>query len=211
MSDIQVTQGFAYDMRKLINSIIGGKFFADYAIVTSINADETVNVTHAVNGELLDGTPLPPTVTNNVEVLYPTSTNFGMRWDISVGDRVLLIGLQNTMSVTDSIPNLPSDFLHYVQSTMKAIPLGISQTPPLVQINVDAGKLQIKNAAQSLYTVMNNLREALNTFSGATAQASITSGGASSVSLAAAIVALMATLNASIVTNQTALAALLEA
>jgi len=72
------------------------------------------------------------------------------------------------------------------------------------------GKVYLGNATQNLRTQLDNLLQALNTFSGAAAQASITTGGASSAALAAAIVALMAPLFSSVVNVTTAIDALLD-
>jgi len=72
------------------------------------------------------------------------------------------------------------------------------------------GKVYLGNATQNLRTQLDNLLQALNTFSGTAAQASITTGGSSSASLAAAIVALMAPLFSSVVNVTTAIDALLD-
>jgi hypothetical protein len=73
------------------------------------------------------------------------------------------------------------------------------------------GKLYVGNTTQNLRTQVDNLLVALNTFSGAGAQSSITTGGASSSALAAAIVALMQPLFTAVNNVQTALDALLDA
>ncbi len=211
MSDISQLQGSQFDFNMLINSIVNAKYICDYGVVISVNSNKTVNVTHAVIGELIDGTRLQPTQTNNIEVIFPSSASFGMNWTISVGDKVLLIGLQNTMSVQDPFPINPIDFIHYGQNQLKAIPLGIPLTPPAVQINEVSGKIQIKNAIQSMYNLFNDINQALNVFSNATSQAAISAGGASSVSLAAALVLLMASLNTSILTAITDMNQLMEA
>ena len=72
------------------------------------------------------------------------------------------------------------------------------------------GKVYLGNASQNLRTQLDNLLQALNTFSGAAAQSAITTGGSSSASLAAAIVALMQPLFTSVVNVTTALDALLD-
>lgn len=72
------------------------------------------------------------------------------------------------------------------------------------------GKVYLGNATQNLRTQLDNLLQALNTFSGAAAQAAITAGGSSSASLAAAIVALMQPLFTSVTNVTTALDALLD-
>jgi len=72
------------------------------------------------------------------------------------------------------------------------------------------GKVFIGNAGGNLRTQLDNALTALNTFSGAAAQAAITAGGSSSVALAAAIVALMAPLFTAVVNAQTAIDAVLD-
>jgi hypothetical protein len=72
------------------------------------------------------------------------------------------------------------------------------------------GKVYLGNATQNLRTQLDNLLQALNTANGAAAQGAITTGGSSSASLAAAIVALMQPLFTSVVNVTTALDALLD-
>ncbi len=160
MNDITPLAELQFDGGDKIRGYIGAAFFADYGIVTAVNSDKTVNVTHAVMMEYINGDPAPLTTTNNVEVLFPASASFGQTWPIAVGDGVLLIGLKNKLLKTQGvqIPQAPrSEHPHYVQDTLKAIPLQTVANPAF-QINVDAsGLAQIKNQAQSLYTILNNL------------------------------------------------------
>ena len=72
------------------------------------------------------------------------------------------------------------------------------------------GKVYVGNATQNLRTQLDNLLQALNTFSGAAAQSAITTGGSGSAALAAAIVALMIPLFTSVTNVTTALDALLD-
>lgn len=214
--------GFGINERKFIEGIIGEKWITDYAIVQEVNADKTVNVVHAIRSVLLDGRTLPPTTTKNVEVMSLASQAFRIDFPTQVGDKVLLVGLRNYVPALSGVaaPQKPSAFLHYQQNTMKAIPLGIIETAG-VQIVIDesgnlkiqatAGLISIKNTAKSLYTVLNEADTAIQTFSSAASQAAISAAGASSVSLAAAIVTLLGVLNASITTAMADLALLLEA
>ena len=72
------------------------------------------------------------------------------------------------------------------------------------------GKVYVGNATQNLGTQMDNLLVALNTFSGTAAQNAITAGNTTSVTLAAAIVALLSPLFTAVVNCKTALDALLD-
>lgn len=72
------------------------------------------------------------------------------------------------------------------------------------------GKAYFANAGQNLRTCLDNLAGAIDTFSNATSQSAITTGGASAPSLAAALVALMVAFNTSISNAKTALDALLD-
>jgi len=74
------------------------------------------------------------------------------------------------------------------------------------------GKMMLKNesASMDLFTALNNAMQALETFSGAAAQAAVSAGGSSAASLAAAIVALMVTLNASLSTAATQIGQVLD-
>jgi hypothetical protein len=216
--------GLGITERKFIEGIIGEKWISDYAIVQQVNGDDTVDVVHAIRSQLLDGRTLPPTITKNVEVMSLASQAFRISFPIQTGDKVLLIGLRNYVPALSGVaaPQEPSAFLHYQQNTMKAIPLGILASSG-VQIIVDesgnlkiqatAGLIQIKNTAQSLYTLLNTLETALSTFMGSAAQSAITTAGASPVPapLAAAIVALMATFSTATATMLADLAQLLEA
>lgn len=162
--------GLQYNDRDVIESLIGQSFFADYGVITKINADKTVNVTHAVMMQLIDGTALPVTKTNNIEVIYPASASAGLAWPMTVGDGVLLIGLKNYVKSTANIqaPTAPpSEFPHYTQNTMKAIPLQ-SVSAPKFQIKITdtndieitsttSGKYKIANSSKSLYTVLNSI------------------------------------------------------
>ncbi len=176
--EINPLASFPYNDLDIIKSVIGATFFADYGIITKVNSDDTINVTHSALAVLINGTILPKTETYNVEVIYPASASFGQNWPLAVGDGVLLIGLKNYVDTTNGIiepTEAPTAFPHYTQNTMKAIPLQ-SVTAPKITINVNGidleinntnagGLIQIKNAAKSLETILENV---LNHISGLT-------------------------------------------
>lgn len=215
MSDnINELASLQYNLGDLIRQIVAQMFICDYGIVQKVNADKTVDVSHAVQGEYIDGTPVPITVTGSVEVVYPGSSSFAQTWPIAVGDGVLLIGLKDFVKTTKSIQppkNPPNEFPHYSQDTLKAIPLQ-NIASPAFQFNVDSSALgQIKNNSKSLFTILNNVDTAIQTFSSTASQSAITAGNATSATLAAAINALLIPLNSSITTAKADLALLLKA
>jgi len=169
--DISELSGLQYNLANVIDSRINSTFFADYGIVNQVNNDKTIDVVHATLMVLINGVSLPQTQTTGIEVLYPASDSFGMKWPLAQGDGVLLIGLKHFVETTNGIQqpaNAPTEHLHYTQDTMKAIPLQ-SVTSPKVKIEVtDAGNLEITNSntgglfkiansSKSLSTVLNNI------------------------------------------------------
>ena len=204
MSDNNITElaGLQYNTGDIIRQIVSSMFIADYGIVKAVNSDKTVDVTHAVRGEYIDGTPMSIAVSRSVEVIFPGSASFAQTWPIAVGDGVLLIGLKDYVHTTTGIvpPTAPpNEFPHYSRDTIKAIPLQ-NQSSPVFQFNVDAaGLAQIKNATQSLYTILNNIITHLSTF----AAGNVVSLGAPLSTSAAAIT--------NLTSDALALAALLKA
>ena len=160
MNAINELAGLQYNMGDIIRQTIAASFICDYGIVKAVNSDKTVDVTHAVQGQYIDGTNMPVTVTKSVEVVFPGSAGLAITWPIAVGDGVLLVGLKNFVNSTKSIQpptNPPTEFPHYNQDTLKAIPLQNIASPAFT-INVDnAGLGQIKNASKSLFTVLQEL------------------------------------------------------
>ena len=167
---LNVLDGMPVNEVDIIHSIIDSSFFADYGIVSTVNSDDTINVTHATLPVYYDGNALEKRETYNVEVIYPAGYNMGIKWPIKVGDGVLLIGLKNYIESTNGIlepTDKPDVSVHYTQNTMKAIPLQ-SVTAPKITISTDGkdlsinntatlGLIQIKNAAKSLETILENI------------------------------------------------------
>ena len=139
--------------RDLIENILATSFILDLGIVTAVQGGgASVDVQHAVQLNKL-GTTLPPTVTKNVEVVWPFPGN----WSLTQGDIVLLVGMKDFLKTAYATAPGPTDIpLHYSQETMKAIPLYSSLHA--VSIAVDgANLLQVKNSAASLYTILSTL------------------------------------------------------
>ncbi len=203
---MKILDGLGLTDADLIDSIVSGKYVVDLGIVTATN-QTTVDVKHAVVQQV-SGAALPATVTKGVEILWP----FPGTWTIAVGDLVLLLGAKDFVAQANglSAPATTDIAWHYTQETMKAIP--IYSASKQAQITIDSSNLvHVKNAAASLFTILNNLLTALNNFSNAAAQSAITTGGSSSASLASAIVVLQTALNSAVSTVTTALGQLLAA
>ena len=148
-----VLENLGLQIRDLIENIIANSFILDIGIVQSVNGGGTsVNVQHAIQLNKY-GQTLPPTVTNNVEVAWAFPGN----WTLAQGDIVLLVGLKDYVKTIYTSAPSPTDIpLHHTQETMKAIPLYSAMHA--AAITVDGSNLvHIKNAAASLYTVLNNL------------------------------------------------------
>ena len=144
--------------RDIINGFINSRFIIDYGTILQDNGDGTVNVQHAVPATPRFPTSdfvSAPTVTNNVEVLYLSGSQFSTSFKVTIGDPVLLVGLKDFVKNTKSLDGQPlTVFNHYNQNTLKAIPLAGSNAMAIAQINVVNGLLQIKNQAQSLATIL---------------------------------------------------------
>lgn len=211
----QILESLGTTPREFIERVLAKQFLLDLGLVVAVSADKThVDVQHVVL-QTINGAQQPATVTKSVELLYPGGgVGLSIQWPVAIGDPVLLLATRDYVDPFGgkTAPVPPVSGAHYTQDTMKALPLGALNSGSAFTIVVDgSGLLQVKNAAASLYTVLNNFLSAVNTFSNAAAQTAITTGGASSVSLAAAIDVLLAALNASIVSVTTALGQVMKA
>ena len=131
--------------RDMIVGLLGNFYILDYGFVSKVNADGTVNVTHAKRQQTIEGVKLPETRTTNLEVLTLCGAGFSIQWDVEPGDQVLLLGLKDYIpqvaKVTQSTDQ--ATFIHYTRDTMKALPLCIFNKDARVTFKVDKGTLQI--------------------------------------------------------------------
>lgn len=131
--------------RDMIVGLLGNFYILDYGFVSKVNADGTVNVTHAKRQQTIEGVKLPETRTTNLEVLTLCGAGFSIQWDIEAGDQVLLLGLKDYIpqvaKVTQSTEQ--ATFIHYSRDTMKALPLSIFNKDARVTFKVDKGTLKI--------------------------------------------------------------------
>ena len=144
----------------VIDSIICSYFHDDIGIIDTVNSDGTINVTHAIIPTLKNGTELEEMQIKNVEVFFPSSQYFKLKWKLAAGDKVLLVGLkdfiQNVQNVQHSSP--AAIFVHYDRETIKAIPIcGNSDGSTILNIldNEISLTSNIKNLNIDLKNVLN--------------------------------------------------------
>lgn len=137
-----------YTDRTLIESIVSSFFILDYGFIKTVNADKTVDVTHAKQLKTLDGKSLPATVTKNVEVLTIAGSGFSINFDYKKGDKVLLLGLKNYVPKVDDVTSATETtaYLHYSRETLKALPLCVFNDDAKVKIEVEDGALKLTTA-----------------------------------------------------------------
>ena len=159
--------------RDLITGLLASFYIIDYGFVNKVNADGTVNVTHAKKHETLEGIKLPETSTSGIEVLTLCGAGFSVVWDINPGDQVLLLGLKDYVPQVAKVTRATEQeaFIHYTRDTMKALPLCIFNKDAKVVIKADKGTLAIDteknielNGNTSHLVTYEELSQALNTF-----------------------------------------------
>ena len=138
-------QATSLSEKDLITNILNNFFIVDYGYINKVNADKTVNVTHAAKPVLIDGTELGETTTDNVEVLTISGAGFAINWDYKAKDKVLLLGLKDYVPKVDDVSKaeVPSAFIHYDRATIKAIPLCIFSDDAKVKIDIKDGTLKL--------------------------------------------------------------------
>ena len=139
-------QATSLSEKDLITNILNNFFIVDYGYINKVNADKTVNVTHAAKPVLMDGTELGETTTDNVEVLTISGAGFSINWDYKANDKVLLLGLKDYVPKVDDVSKaeVPSAFIHYDRATIKAIPLCIFSDDAKVKIDIKDGTLTLE-------------------------------------------------------------------
>lgn len=142
--------GQRYTDRTLIESILASHYIIDYGFIKAVNADDTIDVTHAKQLKTLDGKSLPATVTKNVEVLTIAGGGFSIKFDYKKGDKVLLLGLKNYVPKVDEVASATETtaYLHYSRETLKAIPLCIFNNDAKVTIKIEDGELAMKTSGK---------------------------------------------------------------
>jgi hypothetical protein len=156
--------------RDLIHFIVENMFFVDFGVVKAVSSDKkTVDVQHAIK-PMMAGVQQEERETKGVELLWPASLAFSMRWAVAVGDTVLLVGLKDYVKTVGSdVPGQTDVALHYTQETMKAISLGAYNASSTCTIEQADGKLKLNGDTkqfvtwQELQNVLNLLWTAMTT------------------------------------------------
>lgn len=165
--------GERFTDRTLIESIVSSFYIIDYGIITTINGDKTVNVEHAKKLVTSSGQVLPPTRTNNIEMLTVAGSGFSVNFDYEKGDKVLLLGLKDTVEKVGKILNGDENksHYHYSRETLKAIPLCVFNDQAKVKIQIEKGALSINtqdkiklNGDNKQFVTWNELNNALTQF-----------------------------------------------
>ena len=131
--------------KDLIESILSSHYIIDYGFIKKVNADKTVDVTHAKQLKTLDGKTLPATVTTGVEVLTIAGAGFSINFDYKKGDKVLLLGLKDFVPKVEDVTSATETtaYLHYSRETLKAIPLCVFSDDAKVKVEIEAGTMKV--------------------------------------------------------------------
>ena len=178
--------------RDLIESVVNSYFILDYGVVSKVNADKTVNGTHAKIQELQDGTQLPALETKNLEVLTFCTAGFSINPEVKAGDKVLLLGLKDYVPKAEDVSGATAQtaYLHYKRNTMKALPLCLFNADAKIKIEAEGGVMKVtadkvelngngkqfvtwselNNALQSLWTSIQGHTHPVSTTGSAAAQ-----------------------------------------
>ena len=131
--------------RNLIESILASHYIIDYGFIKKVNADDTIDVTHAKQLKTMDGQTLPATVTPNVEVLTLAGAGFSFKFDYKKGDKVLLLGLKEYIPEVNEVTSATETtaYIHYSRETLKAIPLCVFNEDAKVTVQVENGTMKV--------------------------------------------------------------------
>lgn len=176
------------DDRFVIDTIIGRHFIIDYGFITQISADKKkVDIEHLTILKDNEGKQMPKTVTKNIELLFSNSSYFSLKFDVKIGDGVLLLGLKDFVkSISEKKQPSQADYLlHYQQENLKAFPIGFSDNPTTKieatqnkfsldssaavieaktatsRIAIDNGLIEMKNAVSNMRTQIEDLWTAI--------------------------------------------------
>lgn len=131
--------------RDLIESVVNSYFILDYGVISAVNGDKTVNVTHAKIQELSDGTKLPALKTKNLEVLTLSCAGFSVLPDIKQGDKVLLLGLKDYVPKVEEVSGASNQtaYMHYKRDGMKVLPLCVFNADAKIKIECSDGNMKV--------------------------------------------------------------------
>lgn len=145
MTTPSVIEATGLNDRSLIEAVVKNFFIIDYGFITKVNADKTVNVTHAKKPKTTTGKTLQEITTTNLEVLTIAGKGFSLKFDYDKGDKVLLLGLKNYIKKTADVSSATETtaYVHYSRETMKALPLCIFNEDAKVKVEIENGKMKI--------------------------------------------------------------------
>jgi hypothetical protein len=162
-----------------IADYVDNLFIVDYGIVRGVNIDGTIDVAHAKRLTLKTGEYLPESITEQIEVLWPSVGDFSFRASLNVGDKVLLLGLKNYLRTVDIDDTSDQDLYYaYSRETLKALPYCVFNSSASVVVEVvdsdlaidtNAGKVSLKNTARNLKLLIDEFIDDLTTMSAALA------------------------------------------
>lgn len=146
MTNETTAKNSIHDESDLIAGILSSFCIVDYGYVNKVNADGTVDVTHAIKTIMKNGTELSETITPGVELLTFSGAGFALKWDITPGDRVLLLGLKDYIPKVGDVSKAeaPKAYVHYERANLKAMPLCVFSDSAKTVIQSDKGKLSVK-------------------------------------------------------------------
>lgn len=159
--------------RAMVESLVSSFYIVDYGFINKVNADKTVNVTHAKKQILLDGSELPAIETPNIEVLTICGAGFSLQFDYKAGDKVLLLGLKDFVGKVEEVKQAssPDTYIHYNRTTLKALPLCVFSDDAKVKIQIENGKMTIDseenielNGNTKQFVTWTELNQALQNF-----------------------------------------------
>lgn len=145
MTNETTAKNSIHDESDLIAGILSSFYIVDYGYVNKVNADGTVDVTHAIRTIMKNGTELSETITPGVEVLTFSGAGFALKWDITPGDRVLLLGLKDYIPKVGDVSKAeaPKAYVHYERANLKAMPLCVFSDSAKTVIQSDKGKFSV--------------------------------------------------------------------
>ena len=178
MAETNVFYGQKYTDRTLIESILSSFYIVDYGFIRALNADGTIDVTHAKQLKALNGDTLKATVTPGVEMLTLSGAGFSFKFDYKKGDKVLLLGLKDYVPKVDDVISATETtaYIHYSRETLKAIPLCVFNSEAKATVVVKDGKIEL-NGNSKHFVTWEELNTALNTFLGLLNTHTHSSGG----------------------------------
>lgn len=161
-----------YTDRDVIEAVVNNYFILDYGVISKLNADGTVNVTHAKLQEFTDGTKLPALETKNLELLTFSTAGLSIYPDTKAGDKVLLLGLKDYIPSVDDVSGATKQdaYVHYKRDSMKALPLCVFDSNAKCKVECEDGTMKLTatklevNGNTKQFVTWAELNQALTTF-----------------------------------------------